>query len=82
MSPHCDDEKKYGVVDKVVADFKAMQAKGETIAGHAIIDLITVNGVRVVADPADRGRRPAGQGGCGVGGGGDAVGLVLRTQSQ
>lgn len=50
MSPHCDDEIKYGVVDKVVARFKEMQANGETIAGHPITDLITVNGIRVVTD--------------------------------
>jgi phosphomannomutase / phosphoglucomutase len=29
MSPHCDDEKKYGVADKVTERLKAMQAKGE-----------------------------------------------------
>lgn len=50
MSPHCDDEIKYGVVDKVVARFKEMQANGETVAGHPITDLITVNGIRVVTD--------------------------------
>ncbi|EFO33139.1 phosphoglucomutase/phosphomannomutase alpha/beta/subunit [Roseibium sp. TrichSKD4] len=50
MSPHCDDETKYGVVDKVVARFKDMHAKGEKVGGHAITDLITVNGVRVVTD--------------------------------
>ena len=48
MSPHCDDEKKYGVIDKVVARFEAKRAKGELVAGQKIIDLITVNGVRVV----------------------------------
>jgi phosphomannomutase/phosphoglucomutase len=50
MSPHCDDEKKYAVVDKVVKDFEAMRAKGETVAGQPIRDLVTVNGVRVVAE--------------------------------
>jgi phosphomannomutase / phosphoglucomutase len=51
MSPHCDDEKKYGVADKVTDRFKAMQAKGELLAGEKIRDLVTVNGVRVtVAD--------------------------------
>ncbi|WP_018184780.1 phosphomannomutase/phosphoglucomutase [Kaistia granuli] len=48
MSPHCDDEKKYGVIDKVVARFQEKQAKGELVAGQKIIDLVTVNGVRVV----------------------------------
>jgi phosphomannomutase/phosphoglucomutase len=50
MSPHCDDEKKYEVVDKVVRDFTAMRASGETVAGQPIRDLITVNGVRVVVE--------------------------------
>jgi phosphomannomutase/phosphoglucomutase len=50
MSPHCDDEKKYGVVDKVVKDFEAMRASGEPVAGQPIRDLVTVNGVRVVAE--------------------------------
>jgi len=48
MSPHCDDEKKYGVIDKVVRRFQEKQAKGERVAGQKIIDLVTVNGVRVV----------------------------------
>ena len=50
MSPHCDDEKKYGIVDKVVARFKAAQAKGEKVAGQSIRDLVTVNGVRVTLE--------------------------------
>jgi phosphomannomutase/phosphoglucomutase len=50
MSPHCADEIKYEVVDRVVDRFTAMKDKGETIAGHEIVDLVTVNGVRVVAD--------------------------------
>jgi phosphomannomutase / phosphoglucomutase len=47
MSPHCDDEKKYGVADKVTERLKAMQAKGELLIGQKIRDLVTVNGVRV-----------------------------------
>jgi phosphomannomutase/phosphoglucomutase len=47
MSPHCADEVKYAVADRVVARFKAMQARGEPFAGQPIRDLITVNGVRV-----------------------------------
>jgi phosphomannomutase / phosphoglucomutase len=51
MSPRCDDEKKYAVVDKVTERFKAMQAKGEPLISQKIRDLVTVNGVRVtVAD--------------------------------
>jgi phosphomannomutase/phosphoglucomutase len=47
MSPHCADEAKYGVVDKVVERFKDAKAKGKEVAGQAIRDLVTVNGVRV-----------------------------------
>jgi phosphomannomutase/phosphoglucomutase len=51
MSAHCSDETKYGVADAVRERFVAMKAKGEAIeGGHAIADLITVNGVRVVAE--------------------------------
>ena len=51
MSPHCADEVKYEVTDRVVARFKAMQAAGEPLAGQPIQELLTVNGVRVtVAD--------------------------------
>ena len=50
MSPHCGDTVKYGVVERVVADFTEIRDKGETFAGQKIVDLITVNGVRVVAE--------------------------------
>ena len=50
MSAHCADEEKYAVADAVKATFEAMQKAGEQIAGHDIADLVTVNGVRVVAD--------------------------------
>lgn len=48
MSPHCGDEVKYGVVDKMVAHYQGVAKRGETIAGQAVRELITVNGVRVV----------------------------------
>ena len=50
MSAKCPDEEKYGVVDKVVARFTEMHGKGEPVAGHKIVDLVTVNGIRVVTD--------------------------------
>jgi phosphomannomutase/phosphoglucomutase len=50
MSPHCDDEKKYAVVEQVVKAFEDMQARGEEVAGQPIRELVTVNGVRVVAE--------------------------------
>jgi phosphomannomutase/phosphoglucomutase len=50
MSPHCDDEVKYGIVDKVVKHFEAAKAKGEKVGGQPIRDLVTVNGVRVTVE--------------------------------
>ena len=50
MAPHCDDEKKYGVVDRVTAQFQDAHAKGGKVAGSAIRDLVTVNGVRVTLE--------------------------------
>lgn len=48
MSPHCADEEKYAVVDKVVAHYQGLAARSEHIAGQTIRELITVNGIRVV----------------------------------
>ncbi len=45
MSPHCDDEKKYAVVDKVVA---ALSERTEII-GQRVRGVVTVNGVRITA---------------------------------
>ncbi|TGS82693.1 phosphomannomutase/phosphoglucomutase [Mesorhizobium sp. M3A.F.Ca.ET.174.01.1.1] len=49
MSPHCADEEKYGVVAKVVGEFTQMRENGIDFAGQPLADLVTVNGVRVVA---------------------------------
>lgn len=50
MSSQCPDEVKYGVVDRVVADFQTMHRERADFAGQKIVKLITVNGVRVVAE--------------------------------
>jgi phosphomannomutase/phosphoglucomutase len=50
MSPHCDDEKKYGVVDKVVAEYQALARAGGAILGRKIVDVNTVNGARVTLE--------------------------------
>jgi phosphomannomutase/phosphoglucomutase len=48
MSPHCADEAKYGIVDKIAAQYQEASSAGAQIAGQKIRELITVNGVRVV----------------------------------
>ena len=50
MSPHCADEEKYQVVQKIVAEYEALAAKGGEILGRKIREVITVNGVRVALD--------------------------------
>jgi phosphomannomutase/phosphoglucomutase len=50
MSPHCADEVKYGVVDKIVAEYQALAKAGGKILGRAIKEVITVNGVRVALE--------------------------------
>ena len=50
MSPHCADEVKYAVAERVTARFRAMQEKGETLIGQKIRDIVTVNGVRVTVE--------------------------------
>lgn len=48
MSPHCDDELKYGVIDKMVAEYQGML--GQEILGRKIVDVNTVNGARVTLE--------------------------------
>jgi phosphomannomutase/phosphoglucomutase len=50
MSPHCADETKYGIVTEVVKHFEDAKAQGAKVAGQAIRDLVTVNGVRVTVE--------------------------------
>ena len=47
MAPECPDDKKYAVVDAITRQFEDMRKKGENILGRAILDIVTVNGVRV-----------------------------------
>lgn len=46
MSPHCDDEKKYEVVDAIVETISRMHERGDKIEGQMIVEINTVNGVR------------------------------------
>jgi phosphomannomutase/phosphoglucomutase len=50
MSPHCGDEVKYGIVDKVVADYTARFETGTKVAGQKIVDVVTVNGIRLMLE--------------------------------
>jgi phosphomannomutase/phosphoglucomutase len=50
MSPHCDDEKKYGVVDRTLRRLESMQLEGAALTGQKIRELVTVNGVRVTVE--------------------------------
>ncbi|VAW02226.1 Phosphoglucosamine mutase / Phosphomannomutase, partial [hydrothermal vent metagenome] len=50
MSPHCADETKYGVVDKIVKSFVDREAAGGQIIGQKIRDIVTINGVRITAE--------------------------------
>jgi len=50
MSPYCADEEKYGVVDRVVAEYETLKASGGKIMGQDIRELVTVNGVRVILE--------------------------------
>ena len=47
MSPHCDDEIKYDVLAKIVAEYEKLEAGGGSILGRKIVEVITVNGARV-----------------------------------
>ncbi|MGB1069478.1 MAG: phosphomannomutase/phosphoglucomutase, partial [Henriciella sp.] len=48
MSPHCADELKYDVIDRMVAEYEGL--KGAEILGRKIVDVNTVNGARVTLE--------------------------------
>jgi phosphomannomutase/phosphoglucomutase len=50
MSPHCDDEKKYGIVDEVSREYQDLAQGGGSILGRKILEVITVNGARVALE--------------------------------
>ncbi len=50
MAPECPDDKKYAVVDAIVAEFEGLKARGEKVLGQAITKLVTVNGIRVTLE--------------------------------
>jgi len=48
MSPHCDDEIKYKVIDRMVEEYQGLN--GTTILGRKVVDVNTVNGARVTLE--------------------------------
>jgi phosphomannomutase/phosphoglucomutase len=50
MSPHCGDEVKYEVIERVTERIRQKRAAGDVMAGSPIVDLVTVNGIRIVTD--------------------------------
>lgn len=50
MSPHCADDKKYAVVERIAATLSDMRETGERIAGSIICGINGINGIRVTLD--------------------------------
>ena len=50
MSPHCADEEKYEVVERIVNHFTSLFENQKQLAGQSIRELITVNGIRIVLE--------------------------------
>ncbi|WIY23503.1 phosphomannomutase/phosphoglucomutase [Parasedimentitalea psychrophila] len=50
MSPYCADTEKYQVLERLVAKLVAKHQAGESLAGRAIKEVVTVNGARVILD--------------------------------
>ncbi len=50
MSPFCPDDKKYGVVDKITAYYQQKKDKGEAVTGQKIVEINTVNGIRLTLE--------------------------------
>ena len=46
MSPHCGDEVKYGIVEKLVARIEADAKSKRAIEGQPIVSTNSVNGIR------------------------------------
>ncbi len=50
MSPFCADTEKYDVLARLVEKLEKKAENGDTIAGRAIAQVVTVNGARVILD--------------------------------
>ncbi len=50
LQPPCADSDKYGVVAEITETILAMKAEGKPLAGMAIADVLTINGVRATME--------------------------------
>ena len=50
MSPYCADDEKYEVLDRIVEKIQVQAADGNLIAGRSIVQVVTVNGARIILD--------------------------------
>ncbi|WP_010141557.1 phosphomannomutase/phosphoglucomutase [Oceanicola sp. S124] len=50
MSPYAADEEKYDILERIVQKLVAKAEAGETFAGRAVKEVVTVNGARVILD--------------------------------
>ncbi|MFT4783181.1 MAG: phosphomannomutase/phosphoglucomutase [Paracoccaceae bacterium] len=50
MSPYCSDLEKYDVLERIVAKLVARHEAGGDIAGRKIVQVVTVNGARVILE--------------------------------
>ncbi|PLS22165.1 phosphomannomutase/phosphoglucomutase [Neptunicoccus cionae] len=50
MSPYCSDTEKYDVLDRLVQKLVAMSDEGGSLGGRKIINVVTVNGARVMLE--------------------------------
>ena len=50
MSPYCADTLKYDVLARLVEKLVALQGQGGSLGGQKIVDVVTVNGARVMLE--------------------------------
>lgn len=50
MSPYCSDTEKYRVVAEITAHLEHMAQNKEKVLDQSIIDVVTVNGVRITLE--------------------------------
>ena len=50
MSPYCADTQKYDVLARLVEKLVALHGQGGSLGGQKIVDVVTVNGARVILE--------------------------------